>query len=706
MNYLSYCSSVLHKMLDNSKFQVWAHNDFKNESKFICGNGQLATKPPLFLDLVLNRPTYKVKCSDNRATLYFLYAEGHQIAICLFQETIPFSQDDIHELFHLFHIFALKKVISKRESELDTIIDSMLSITPSLEVNEVLENIMRNALNVISASDAGYLLLFNEDKKRLIPKVYVGFNDSILNFQPKVGEGITGKVFEDGKGRIFNSKVAVDRQMDSFHISDPNLQYIQQAIPRVEGAICVPIPIGDKRIGVIIVHQRTLKRKLTKHDLNILEGFAAQAGVAIQNAKFHMETAKQLEEITTLSKELAEKNKLLQQRYDIHERLMSLSLKNKGINTLIGELGKMLQSPLLFFNKIEQRFYTPKINDMKHIFSAFEINRMLHRQYRLMHIRVNDVSSPQKDYYIYPLHNGTILLGCFILPADETLSKSDRLTLEQGGTALTLELVRRTTNTRKLHQKTYEQFQRLISPSNAARINEYGKELGLKTTSYCAVAILEIPHAFNNLQYIDFDIYQLTAQLESELEFTEKVIYSHYNEVVVLVSLTEPEEINTVYDKLLSLKQMRDEDNSPIIRGGLSKAYLGLEHIKVCFEEANNVVSYLTKHNKTDFMKYERIGLSRLFVNQPPEEIDRFINEVFAPLQTESDRHQELEETLITYIKLNRSAVNTAKELHIHINTLYQRLKRIEHILNVDLNNSEDNMEIQLACYLKLQQED
>src|SRR5699024_2932361 len=206
-------------------------------------------------------------------------------------------------------------------------------------------------------------------------------------------------------------------------------------------------------------------------------------------------------------------------------------------------------------------------------------------------------------------------------------------------------------------------------------------------------------------QYIDFDIYQLTSQLESKFEFTEKIVYSLDNKVVLVVSFSGPEEIHIIYEKLLTLNLNEDRDYNQNIRGGLSKSYQGIKHLKVCYEEANNTISYLAKHNRTEIIKYEDIGLNRLFIHQPPEEVDKFVNEVFAPLRNESNQHQELERTLEIYIQLNRSAVNTAKHLHIHINRLNQHLKRNEKTLHIDLNNSEDNMEIQLSCHLKSQRE-
>jgi len=50
---------------------------------------------------------------------------------------------------------------------------------------------------------------------------------------------------------------------------------------------------------------------------------------------------------------------------------------------------------------------------------------------------------------------------------------------------------------------------------------------------------------------------------------------------------------------------------------------------------------------------------------------------------------------------LNQSAVETARKLHIHVNSFYQRMKRIEELLDLSLDDPEDMLKIQLACHLK-----
>ena len=129
-------------------------------------------------------------------------------------------------------------------------------------------------------------------------------------------------------------------------------------------------------------------------------------------------------------------------------------------------------------------------------------------------------------------------------------------------------------------------------------------------------------------------------------------------------------------------KEWEDYDN-PSFRGGISTVYKGLENIRTCYNEANQALAYVANQHKMELLLYEDIGLNKLFLNQSFEEIQQFIDEVFSPLRSDNDQNKELEYTLLTYFKNNRSRAKTADQLHIHINTLYQRLKKIEQTLNL-----------------------
>ncbi|MDU5145883.1 MAG: helix-turn-helix domain-containing protein [Paenibacillus dendritiformis] len=70
-------------------------------------------------------------------------------------------------------------------------------------------------------------------------------------------------------------------------------------------------------------------------------------------------------------------------------------------------------------------------------------------------------------------------------------------------------------------------------------------------------------------------------------------------------------------------------------------------------------------------------------MGQDVSEINQFVLNILAPLESAPDHNSQLEQTLHAYISEGMIAINTAAVLDIHINTLYQRPKKIQQVLNI-----------------------
>jgi sugar diacid utilization regulator len=695
MNEIEYSLLFLKEKLENSPFQVWGYNYFKNDQYLIYNNGEHEPLPPSILYSNEEENSLKIGKERNRVVLSYFYPEGNQLNVCIYSQSIPLSKEEIQYLYYFFYLFHTKEIIERKDNELYNLINSIHSITSSLDLDEVLEKIISNALKVIPAAEAGLLFLYDQASEKLIPKAPIGFNNTIYNVKFKVGESITGKVFEDGKGRIFNSKKDVYEEMAKYNISTVNFDYIT-AGKSPEAAMCVPVSIEDKRIGVMIIHQWKQKKVFVDHDLQLLQGFAEQAAIAIQNAKYYTVANQRLVEVTVLSKELQEKNMQLQKRYEVHQALISISLQNQGFEKIIYELNHMIKPSISFFNALENKFCSSKRTQPP--FSIFEMKIMFMEKRNSLHVTVSDYDN--NSYLLYPIYNGIAFLGCFIVHLSEPLSKSDQMTLEQGSSVLALELVKKQTITEIFYKKRHEQFQSLLSYKDNEHLLQQANEIGINISSYCFIAIFEIP-VYSDLHLLEIEIHQLVSKIKNELVISDKFIYGFHNKITLLASSIELDDLNHIQTKIHYIREEYKKSNNSLFRGGISSTYKGLKNVKKCYDEATKTLSYLADRNRNDIICYEDIGLNRLFLNQSSQEIEQFVHDVLSPLWSDNDRNKDLEKTLLSYIEYNRSATKTANDLHIHINTLYQRLKKIEDLLQIDFQNNEDVLKIQLACHLK-----
>lgn len=144
---------------------------------------------------------------------------------------------------------------------------------------------------------------------------------------------------------------------------------------------------------------------MTERDLNLLQGFADQAAVAIENARLYTKVRMSLEEVTKLSNQLKERNQFLLKRNEVHETLTKLSLQNEGVQAIIMELNRMLDTQIVFADFLGNEFYFNKPDQIPPL-SIDEISILFFKRQYPVYIDVYDQQAYR--YFIYPIINRTV----------------------------------------------------------------------------------------------------------------------------------------------------------------------------------------------------------------------------------------------------------------------------------------------------------
>lgn len=690
-----FIQSFFDKKCKDIPYEIWIQKPQDRNYRLTYSQGESEFPPLPPLSLSDGNPKYTITQHMNHVFLAFSYPEDYHVVVCLFQKSCFLKEDELEHLYLLFYLSYTQQMIQTKEAELETWVESIRKTTSSLDLDELLTNIVSNALTFIPVMDAGYLQLYDPETELLVPKAAVGFNENIQSFKVKIGESITGKVFQEGQPILFDRKEEIYQAMSN--LSKDNYLHLHTSIDAtyLKALISVPISMGEQRIGVMTVHQFNKEGKLTDRDLNLLQGFAAQAAIAIHNAQLYTELKIRFEEAFELSEQLKEKNQFLLKRNDIHKTLTQLSLQNKGTETIILEVNRMMDRTVSIIDFLNVEYY-PKKQIPHPPFSMEEIAKIFSQRKKPVYVDLSD----QTSHYLYPILSGTVFLGCFIVPMTRPLSQLDRITMEQGGAILALELVKKQTLTEVYYKKTHEFFNEILQNKDPQLLLAKGKELGVNLSSFLSVAIFEIT-AYQDLQTLEANIHRLSSIIKKGLPTIDLLVFGFHNKVTLLISLKDPSRIAEVTGLFRSILAEWESSEGPPLSVGISTPHEGLQHIAKSYDEASKTLSYLANRNRTGLMRYEEIGINRLFLNQQTHEIQHFLQEILSPLWTEKAKSNDLEKTLFTYIASNRSAVHTAEKLHIHINTFYQRLKKIEELLNLNFNDPDDFLTILLACHLR-----
>ncbi|MFE4896186.1 helix-turn-helix domain-containing protein [Peribacillus butanolivorans] len=584
----------------------------------------------------------------------------------------------------------------KAQYDMMNLMESFQAISSTLSLDEVLKKIMHYAFNIAKSAQAGYIQLYEEHSNQLIIKEYVGFNDYINYFKVNVGESITGKVFRDDSVSLIHTKKAIYDRMDD--LRKENLHTIEKAHLQkqdIQSLLSVPVSFGTKRIGVMTLHCFDIEDGLSETDLLLLQSFAAQAAIAIHNAQLHREVQKSLDEVTHLSKQLKEANTLLAKRTDIHNLLTRLSIQNRGLNAIIKEMNKLMENKLVYADYLEGECHPEHsahwVKNLDDLFLLY-MNKTEPAYGSLYN---ND----QTDCYIYPIRSGSIFLGCLIAEGNSPLSQLDCLIIEQGAPFLSLEIMKLRSQTEIMFKKTYEAYQQFLKVKNPHQAERAAKDLGIHHHYFLQTALIELD-GNADLQSLENDALVLLAHLKEKIPVENSLLFSYNNKIFFFSSAQSADREAYFREMIQSSMKWWNERFTVVARAGISTGHYNPGQAEENHTKAEKALLHLKKHKEKGIIHYRDIGISRLFLHHPPEEIESFLRETFSLLWTDHEKNSELLHTLFTYIQNNRSMTATAKDLHIHANTLYHRIKKIEDTLKMDFSHYEDYLKVQLSVYL------
>jgi signal transduction histidine kinase len=174
----------------------------------------------------------------------------------------------------------------RRARQLSTLNEITRQLTSTLESEPLLNNILENAVIILNC-EAGSLFLADEQTDELIFKVTVGPPSaaSLIGQRLPPGSGIVGRAVQTRAPVIENDA----QNSGSRHTAtDEQTGFITRSL------LAVPLQIKDRVLGVIEVINRRDRLPFGDDDQNLLMAFAAQAAVAIENARLYTLTDKEL----------------------------------------------------------------------------------------------------------------------------------------------------------------------------------------------------------------------------------------------------------------------------------------------------------------------------------------------------------------------------------------------------------------------------
>ncbi|MHB1407483.1 MAG: helix-turn-helix domain-containing protein [Desulfitobacteriaceae bacterium] len=133
---------------------------------------------------------------------------------------------------------------------------------------------------------------------------------------------------------------------------------------------------------------------------------------------------------------------------------------------------------------------------------------------------------------------------------------------------------------------------------------------------------------------------------------------------------------------------------------GLSRSTSQPDQLKRSYQEALLAVRALSEtEHKGQILCFEELGIFRLlFQAREKEELLAFAGEMLQPIiEYDKINHTFLLQSLQAYLESNCSVQKTAQKSFLHPNTLLYRLRRIQEISKINLNDPEERLNLQIA---------
>ncbi len=168
--------------------------------------------------------------------------------------------------------------------------ETTLALMNRLEVSDLLEAIVARAAELLGTED-GYIYFINPVKNLLERRVGVGIFSKSIGFGLQKGQGVAGQVWLEGKSMVINNYAVWP-----YRAPTPGVR--ENTIAAGMGA---PLKSGQDIVGVIgITYSMKSGRTFKQSEVELLEGFAQLASIALDNAQLFAQADQRTNQIEAL----------------------------------------------------------------------------------------------------------------------------------------------------------------------------------------------------------------------------------------------------------------------------------------------------------------------------------------------------------------------------------------------------------------------
>ncbi len=562
-----------------------------------------------------------------------------------------------------------------REAELSALNETARDLTAIRDLDAILTAIVRRARQLLHA-DMTYLSLNDELEGASYMKVTDGaLTPEFRQLRLPLGTGLLGLVAQSGAPYFTE-----DYQADERFV---HRDYIDTAVEgeQIRAILGVPLTVEGTVIGALLAVHRTV-RPFPAGEVALLTSFAAHAAVALENARLFEQARAAIAATDEANAELRSRSAATERAAHAHDLLTDVLLHGGGVVEVAGVLAEVLGGRLAVYDDEGRRLAGSRLGSTTDQPATGEEPQ----PEAVAQARASGrcVLTDSGDW-VAVAAAGEEHLGTLVLRTTGTMDLPERRTLERGALVTALVLLFGRTEAEAESRVRGELLSDLVSGRNLDpdRLRERARQQGADLDSELAVAVGQPSEEGTEQQ-----VARIAAVLARELQGLGGV---HDGLAVVLAP----------GDPLALGETLRDRLGGATV--GVAPCGGGARAVNDSWRQARQSLDALLRLGRAgEVSDPAGLGLARLLLGgNGPQELDEFIARTLGPLlDYDAARETLLAETVEAWLTSGGALRETAARLHIHPNTVTQRLERVGRLLGDGWRDPARKLDVQLALQM------
>ncbi|HEX2316026.1 MAG TPA: GAF domain-containing protein [Thermomonospora sp.] len=561
----------------------------------------------------------------------------------------------------------------RREKELAALFDTAGDLAALRDLDAVLRAIVHRARTLLG-TDVAYLTMNDPAAGDTYMRVTDGsVSPAFQALRLGMGEGLGGLVAQTAR-----PYASTDYRVDTrFH----HTATIDHAVGEegLRGILGVPLRLGDAVIGVLYAADR-IPREFTPDAVALLSSLADHAAVAIDNARLLEETRAAVVELNAATQTARAHSEALRRAAEAHDRLTELVLRGGDLADVAAELARLLDGGLVVHDadgtELARVGTDPRDPPPEGVAAS----------------RAEGQAVFEDDLWVCAVLAGPELLGSIALTGRPDLDPGDRQLFERAALVTALLLLLRRSVAQAEDQVRGELLGDLLTaghgdaPHAADSLALRARRLGVNLTRPQAVLVLHCEAAHRP---------QLITEAARRVRALGGLSGPHQGHVVVLTPADRPGDLA----RTLAAELGRALD-TPVTVGAAGPA-AGPARFPAAYAEAVRCVQALHVLGRTgDGADLADVGFLGVLLGDRAD-VHGYVDRVLGPvIAYDARRNTDLLATLDAYYAHGTSLSKAKDALHVHVNTVVQRLDRVRRLLGDDWNSPARALEIQVALRL------